>query len=206
MTGQAISHYKTTAKPGEGGVGVLQTAKDTELDRPAVQARNCHNTMIQKLTMIPLLLLALGCSGGEAIEEKAATKAVIGKPVKHVGMVVGIKPEMIEQYKALHADSHPGVRDLLSKYHIQNFSIYLEQIGEHWYEFGHYEYTGDDYDGDMAQLAREPRNVEWLEMCDPMQVPLPGTEGWKVMEPELCTDSFCECGCVRSGLAVVVRW
>ncbi len=26
------------------------------------------------------------------------------------------------------------------------------------------------------------------------------------VEPELCTDSLCECGCVRSGLAVVVRW
>ena len=28
----------------------------------------------------------------------------------------------------------------------------------------------------------------------------------RVMSPELCTDSLCECGCVRSGLAVVVRW
>ena len=26
------------------------------------------------------------------------------------------------------------------------------------------------------------------------------------LTPELCTDSLCECGCVRSGLAVVVRW
>ena len=26
------------------------------------------------------------------------------------------------------------------------------------------------------------------------------------VDPELCTDSLCECGCVRSGLAVVVRW
>ena len=26
------------------------------------------------------------------------------------------------------------------------------------------------------------------------------------LPPELCTDSLCECGCVRSGLAVVVRW
>ena len=26
------------------------------------------------------------------------------------------------------------------------------------------------------------------------------------LSPELCTDSLCECGCVRSGLAVVVRW
>ena len=28
----------------------------------------------------------------------------------------------------------------------------------------------------------------------------------KALAPELCTDSLCECGCVRSGLAVVVRW
>ena len=27
-----------------------------------------------------------------------------------------------------------------------------------------------------------------------------------LLSPELCTDSLCECGCVRSGLAVVVRW
>ena len=27
-----------------------------------------------------------------------------------------------------------------------------------------------------------------------------------LLVPELCTDSLCECGCVRSGLAVVVRW
>ena len=28
----------------------------------------------------------------------------------------------------------------------------------------------------------------------------------ELVQPELCTDSLCECGCVRSGLAVVVRW
>ena len=130
-----------------------------------------------------LMVFGVACSGGEAIEEKAvATAGAVEKPVKRVGMVVGIKPDMIDRYKELHADSNPGVRDLLSKYHIRNFSIYLEQIGDQWYEFGYYEYRGDDYDGDMAQLAREPRNIEWLEMCDPMQIPLPGAEGWKQME------------------------
>ena len=29
---------------------------------------------------------------------------------------------------------------------------------------------------------------------------------FEVVLPELYTDSLCECGCVRSGLAVVVRW
>ncbi len=130
-----------------------------------------------------MLVVGFGCSDGEAIEEKAAAaEAAVEGPVKRVGMVVGIKPDLIDQYKELHADSHPGVRDLLSKYHMQNFSIYLEQIGDQWYEFGYYEYTGHDYEGDMARLAREPRNIEWLEMCNPMQIPLPGAEGWKEME------------------------
>jgi L-rhamnose mutarotase len=104
-------------------------------------------------------------------------------------MVVGIRPEVIPEYKALHADSNPGVRDLLNKYHMHNFSIFLHQIHGKWYEFGYYEYTGDDYEGDMddyegdmAKLAAEPRNKEWLKVCDPMQLPLPGEKSWAVME------------------------
>ena len=104
------------------------------------------------------------------------------KPVKRIGMVVGIQPAKIEEYKRLHADSNAGVRDLLAKYHMHNFSIYLQQIEGKWYEFGYYEYTGDDFDGDMAKLAEEPRNIEWLKKCDPMQLPLPGEKSWTKME------------------------
>ncbi len=104
------------------------------------------------------------------------------KQVKRVGMVIGIRPEMIEKYKALHADSNPGVRDLLNKYHMHNFSIFLHKIDGKWYEFGYYEYTGKDYEGDMAKLDAEPRNKEWLKICDPMQIPLEGYTGWAEME------------------------
>lgn len=102
--------------------------------------------------------------------------------MKRVGMVIGIRPEKIEEYKALHADDSPGVRDLLTKYHLRNFSIFLHEIDGKWYEFGYYEYTGDDFAGDMAQLAEEPRNIEWLKVCDPMQLPLPGETSWAEME------------------------
>ena len=104
------------------------------------------------------------------------------KKTKRVGMVVGIKPDKIDEYKKLHADSNPGVRDLLDKYHLHNFSIFLHQIEGKWYEFGYYEYTGDDFEADMARLTAEPRNQEWLEVCDPMQLSLEGEESWAIME------------------------
>jgi L-rhamnose mutarotase len=102
--------------------------------------------------------------------------------VKHIGMVIGIKPEKIAEYKKLHADSYSGVRDLLNKYNMHNFSIYLHEIDGKYYEFGYYEYTGNNYEGDMARLAAEPRNKKWLSICDPMQIPLKGYKSWAQME------------------------
>jgi len=64
----------------------------------------------------------------------------------------------------------------------RNFSIFLQQIEGNWYEFGYYEYDGGDFEGDMAKLAAEPRNIEWLKLCDPMQMPLPGAKSWTTME------------------------
>ncbi len=102
--------------------------------------------------------------------------------VQRVGTVIGIREERLEEYRALHADDHPGVRDLLAEANIRNFSIFFERLpGGALYLFGYYEYHGDDYEGDMARLDANPRNREWLEMTDPMQIPLPGETGWKTM-------------------------
>lgn len=102
---------------------------------------------------------------------------------KRVGMVIGIKPDKITAYKALHAASNSGVRDLLSKYHMKNFSIYLRQLDDgNYYLFGYYEYDGSDYDGDMRKLSAEKRNIEWLSVTDPMQKPLRGQKSWTQME------------------------
>jgi L-rhamnose mutarotase len=139
---------------------------------------------MRHLVPIGLLLvvtLAIVTVRSEGPASKAASPAT--DRVKRVGMVVGIKPEGLEEYRRLHADDNPGVRDLLNKYHMHNFSIFLQQMPDgKWYEFGYYEYTGSDFDADMAQLAKEPRNIAWLEACDPMQVPLPGASGWTDME------------------------
>lgn len=104
------------------------------------------------------------------------------KEPKRIGMVVGLKPEQMAEYTKLHTGENCVVRDLLSKYHMANFSIFLHEVDGKWYEFGYYEYTGDDYEGDMAKMAAEPRNQAWLKVTDAMQIPLKGEKTWAKMK------------------------
>lgn len=104
------------------------------------------------------------------------------KEPQRIGMVVGIKPEKIAEYTKLHSGDNCAVRDLLTKYHMDNFSIFLHQIDGKWYEFGYYEYTGDDFGGDMEKLAAEPRNQAWLKVTDAMQIPLKSAKTWATMK------------------------
>jgi L-rhamnose mutarotase len=105
------------------------------------------------------------------------------KQPTRIGMLIGIKPDRISAYEALHAASNQGVRDLLDKYHMHNFSIYIQKMDDsHYYLFGYYEYTGDNYKADMDTMAKEPRNIEWLSKTDAMQIPLPGQRSWSRMQ------------------------
>ena len=101
--------------------------------------------------------------------------------VRRFGIVIGIREQCIAEYRQLHDGE--GVRDLLRLAKMRNFSICLHQMPDGGlYEFGYYEYVGGDYAADMAALAAHPRNIEWLNSCDSMQIPLPGTNGWSEME------------------------
>lgn len=103
--------------------------------------------------------------------------------VQRFASVVAIKPDQISAYKALHAASNPGVRDLLKKYNIHNYSIYLQKLDDgKYYLFAYYEYTGTDFKADMAKSGAEPRNLKWHTVTDQMQIPLAGQHGWTKME------------------------
>jgi L-rhamnose mutarotase len=103
--------------------------------------------------------------------------------VERIGMVIGIKPDEISAYKVLHDASNSGIRDLLEKYHMHNFSIYIRQLDDgKYYLFGYYEYTGNDYKADMEKLGAEPRNQKWLSETGPMQIPLTGEKSWGMMQ------------------------
>lgn len=122
------------------------------------------------------------CTLGGIVAAFGLARWACRRSVKRVGMVIGIRPDRIAAYEALHAATNAGVRDLLTKYHMQNFSIYMEKLPDGgYYLFGYYEYTGTDFEADMKHLAAEPRNQAWLSSTDPMQIPLPGKSSWAVM-------------------------
>jgi L-rhamnose mutarotase len=138
------------------------------------------------ISVIFFLLHLVGCKQSTNNLEKAAqTSSLMNESVtKRVGMVIKIKEEQIEEYIRLHGDDYHGVRDLLIKYNMRNFSIFLQKLDDgNYYEFAYYEYVGNNFEEDMKQLAAEPRNIEWLKVCDAMQIPLEGYESWAEMEP-----------------------
>jgi len=98
---------------------------------------------------------------------------------KRFGMVIGVRPEMLEIYKRLHSGSNRGVRDLLVKYNMRNFSIFHFELSDaKGYLFGYFEYVGVDFDLDMAKLGSEPRNLAWLSETGACQEPLQRKGTW----------------------------
>ena len=58
------------------------------------------------------------------------------------GMIIELKSKYVEDYKSLH--SGPGIRDLLAKSNITNFSIFIKKMPNgRYYEFAYYEYAGE---------------------------------------------------------------
>ncbi|MDH4201980.1 MAG: L-rhamnose mutarotase [Phycisphaerae bacterium] len=123
------------------------------------------------LLIVTGLILTVGCA-----QQK----------VQRYGSVIGVKEDMLEKYKELHANPWPQVNKQITECNIQNFSIYLTQFPDgKYYLFSYFEYTGDDFDADMAKMAADPATQKWWKETDPCQFGLenrPEGEWWKSME------------------------
>ena len=106
--------------------------------------------------------------------------------VERYGMVIGLKPDKIEYYKQLHAAAWPGVLAKIRECHIRNYSIYLREVEKGQYLlFSTFEYTGDDFEADMARMAADPETRRWWKETDPCQSPIAtrrDNEFWSRME------------------------
>lgn len=112
--------------------------------------------------------------------------------IKRFGSVTGLKPEKLDYYKKLHANAWPTVLKKIKECNIRNYSIYLQKIGDAYYLFSYFEYTGADFDGDMKKMADDPDTQRWWKETDPCQQPLPETAAkkqiWTNMEQVFHTD------------------
>ncbi|MHB0955362.1 MAG: L-rhamnose mutarotase [Pirellulaceae bacterium] len=106
--------------------------------------------------------------------------------MKRYGMVIGLTPEKVAEYKKLHAAVWPEVLAMIEACHIRNYSIYLRTLEDgRPYLFSYFEYTGSDFAGDMAKMSADPTTQRWWSCCMPCQVPLSDRaagEWWSSME------------------------
>jgi len=114
-----------------------------------------------RLTAAVLVLLAIIACG-------------CNREVQRYGSVIGIPKENIPEYARLHADVWPGVLKQIKAGNIDNYSIYLGEFEkDSFYLFGYFEYTGNNFDADMARMADDKTTQDWLSHIKPLQKPLP---------------------------------
>jgi L-rhamnose mutarotase len=102
--------------------------------------------------------------------------------LKRLGMMNEVKPECLNAYRILHAEDNQGIRDLLVKYHLRNYSMFLKQIENRWFVFTYCEYAGRDFERDMKSLNMVARYQEWLDTCQKMHVLSATNQEWNDME------------------------
>ena len=88
--------------------------------------------------------------------------------VVRYGSVIRVRPEKLDEYKALHTDPWPGINTKLKQCNIRNYSIYYRD----GYLFSYFEYTGDDFEQDMKKMAEDSLTQAWWKLTDPCQEPV----------------------------------
>ena len=103
--------------------------------------------------------------------------------MKRMGMVIGIRPDKIAEYKRLHAETWPDILAKISDCNIRNYTIFLREPEN--LLFGYWEYHGRDFAADAAKMAADPTTQRWWDLTDPCQERLDSAaegEQWSMME------------------------
>jgi L-rhamnose mutarotase len=105
--------------------------------------------------------------------------------VKRIGMVIGIKPDRIAEYKQTHAAVWPEVLAKISACDIRNYTIFLREPEK--LLFAYWEYHGDDWATDAKKMAADARIQDWWAIHDPMQALLATRKAgeWRAIAEEV---------------------
>ncbi len=109
--------------------------------------------------------------------------------MERMGQVIGLKPEIIAEYKRIHAAVWPAVLKGIAESNIRNYSIFLKEPEN--LLFAYWEYHGADFAADMDKMKLIPEMKDWWKITDPMQNALntrKAGEWWARMEQVFHTD------------------
>ena len=109
--------------------------------------------------------------------------------MRRMSHIIHVKPEIIAEYKRIHAAVWPEILKAIHDSNIRNYSIFLREPEN--LLIAYWEYVGTDYKADMEKIKRAPRMQEWWDITDPMQMPLETRkdgEWWASTEEVFHTD------------------
>jgi len=89
-------------------------------------------------------------------------------PLTRHGAMIKLRPEKEADYRQLHADVWPSVRDALTRANISNYSIFLRD----GVLFSYFEYRGRDLETDLRTALADDGVRGWLTLTDACQVPI----------------------------------
>ena len=101
--------------------------------------------------------------------------------IQRYGMAVRLQDDKRQFYIDNHANPWPEVIQELKKIKVQNYSIFLKED----FIFGYLEYTGNDFDGDMAKMEKIPIIKQWTKLMIDCFNPFPNNkdnESWAMMD------------------------
>lgn len=79
--------------------------------------------------------------------------------MKRVGILLKVKPEMIEEYKRRHENVWPEMQEALRRTGWHNYSLFMREDG---LLFGYYE-AEESHAASVAGMAKEEVNKRWQD-------------------------------------------
>ena len=79
------------------------------------------------------------------------------------GQLGRLKKDKIEEYEILHANPWPDVLKTIHDCNLQNYSIFRHED----LVFAYFEYTGTDYEADMAKMEADEATQHWWSFTKP---------------------------------------
>ncbi len=95
--------------------------------------------------------------------------------------VIKLRPEKIDYYIKLHTNPFNGVNEMIKRCGITHYEIYHRD----GLLFSIMRYEGDDFEYDMAQMAKDELTQKWWKETDPCQMRIDGArkdEWWADMD------------------------